>query len=223
MAHALISGAPVVLKPSPASPWSSQIIAAATVKADLPHDVFSMVLGAGQVGNQICSDSRIRGISMTGSTATGRLIAQASAANLTRLRLELGSNNPTIILSDADVARSVEDLAAGMTKLNGQWCEAPRRVFVHQSVYPDVVQGLSDRLSRTRVGSSFDDNTQVGPMAFRQRRDQLRTQRQQLVERGGRAEFSDNTPHAGWFFVPTVVSGQTVTLPGEVFGPMIAV
>ncbi|WP_456695608.1 aldehyde dehydrogenase family protein [Aeromicrobium sp. P5_D10] len=222
MAYALISGAPVILKPSPASPWSAQLIAAAVAEAGLPPGVFSLVLGGGDVGHQLCSDPRVKAISMTGSTATGRLIAQASAPNLTRLRLELGSNNPAVVLGDADVHQTVEDLAAGMTKLNGQWCEAPRRVFVHESLYSELRHELSARLGRTRVGSSFEDDTEVGPMAFQQRQHDLRAQREAIVAGGARADFDAVTPHEGWFFAPTVVSGSSVELPGEVFGPMIA-
>lgn len=223
MAYALIAGAPVVLKPSPASPWSSQIIAEAAAKAGFPAGVFSMVLGGAEVGEQLCSDPRIKAISMTGSTQTGRLIARASAMNLTRLRLELGSNNPAIVLGDADLVSTVNDLTTGMTKLNGQWCEAPRRVLVHQSVYSDVVDALSAGLRSIRVGSSFDAETQVGPMAFQQRRDDLWAQREQLVARGGSAAFDSAIPHEGWFFAPTLVSAATIELPGEVFGPMIGV
>ncbi len=223
MAYALIAGATVVLKPSPSAPWSSQIIASAVAETRIPDGVFSLLLGGGEVGHQICSDQRIRAISMTGSTATGRRIAQASAQHLTHLRLELGSNNPALVLADADIAGAVDSLVAGMTKLNGQWCEAPRRVFAHQSIYTDLLHELTDRLKNLRVGSSFDDETQVGPMAFRQRREDLKAQRDSLVAGGCVAEFSSSIPAAGWFFAPSVVSGSSVPLPGEVFGPMIAV
>ncbi|MBM7515057.1 aldehyde dehydrogenase family protein [Nocardioides nitrophenolicus] len=224
MAYALLAGAPVVLKPSPASPWSAQLLAAAAAEAGLPSGVFALVLGGGEVGQQICADPRVKAISMTGSTATGRLIAQASAPNLTRLRLELGSNNPAIVLADADLAATVEDLAAGMTKLNGQWCEAPRRVLADRAVYADLVAGLAERLRRTRVGSALDADTEVGPMAFRQRRDDLEAQRAHLVAAGASAAHRTDVPGGGWFLAPTVVSSSgPVDLPGEVFGPMIAV
>ncbi|WP_436699792.1 aldehyde dehydrogenase family protein [Nocardioides sp. BYT-33-1] len=224
MAYALVAGAPVVLKPSPASPWSAQLLADAAVRAGLPTGVFSLVLGGGEVGQQICGDARIKAISMTGSTATGRLIAQASAPHLTRLRLELGSNNPAIVLADADLAATVEDLAAGMTKLNGQWCEAPRRVLADRSLHAELVEGLAERLRRTRVGSALDAGTDVGPMAFRQRRDDLVAQREHLVASGATAAQGPDLPGAGWFVAPTVVSSSgQVDLPGEVFGPMIAI
>ncbi|MFC5677949.1 aldehyde dehydrogenase family protein [Aeromicrobium endophyticum] len=222
MAYALVSGAPVVLKPSPASPWSAELLAAAAAEVDLPAGVFSLVLGGGEVGQQICSDPRIKAISMTGSTATGRLIARASAPNLTRLRLELGSNNPAIVMADAAVADVVDDLATGMIKLNGQWCEAPRRAFVHESVFSDVQEALVDRMSRIRVGSSFDEDSELGPMAFEQRRDDLDSQRRRVAVRGARVDAGAEIPEDGWFFAPTVASATSVELPGEVFGPMIA-
>ncbi|MET0451464.1 MAG: aldehyde dehydrogenase family protein [Mycobacterium sp.] len=223
MAYALVAGAPVVLKPSPFSPCSSELVAQAVAEAGFPDGVFSLVLGDGEAGNQICADPRIKAISMTGSTATGQLIAKASAHNLTKLRLELSSNNPAIVLADADVERTVDAVAKGMTKLNGQWCEAPRRVFIEEPLFADFVDELTRRLNDVRLGSSLDEATEVGPMAYRQRRDELVAQRQQLVDQGVTVGTSATVPGVGWFFAPTVASHSFVEMPGEVFGPMITV
>jgi acyl-CoA reductase-like NAD-dependent aldehyde dehydrogenase len=182
-----------------------------------------VVLGDGEIGAALCADPRIAAISMTGSTRTGKLIARAAADNLTRLRLELGSNNPVIVCADADVAAAAQSLCDGMVKLNGQWCEAPRSVFVDQSVHGELVAALSARVSQMSVGSSLDAATQIGPMAYHARRVDLEQQRAQLVSSGRRVVAAVEVPECGAFFGPTIVDGSGADLGDEVFGPMLVV
>lgn len=222
MAFALAAGAPVIVKPSPFAPWSAQVIAEAAAAA-LPPGVVGVVLGDGELGARLCADPRIKAISMTGSTNTGRAIARAAADNLTRLRLELGSTNPVVVCADADLAFAAQSLRDGMVKLNGQWCEAPRSVFVDQSVHDDLVEALSALVSKMSVGSSLDEATAVGPMAYRARRTELERQRAQLVTSGRRVVATIGVPPSGAFFGPTILDGAGADLGEEVFGPMLVV
>lgn len=222
MAFALAAGAPVVVKPSPYAPWSAQLIADAAAST-LPAGVFGVVLGAGEIGAALCADPRITAISMTGSTGTGKAIARAAADNLTRLRLELGSTNPAVVCADADLPSAAQSLCDGMVKLNGQWCEAPRSVFVDRSVHAEFVEALSALVSQMSVGSSLDEATQIGPMAHAARRIELEHQRDQLVSSGRRVVASVDVPTDGAFFGPTIVDGDGPDLGEEVFGPMLVV
>lgn len=222
LAYALAAGAPAVLKPSPASPWSAQLVAEAAATAGFPAGVVNLVLGGGEVGARLVADPRIRAISMTGSTATGRAIAGAAAPNFTRLRLELGANNPAVVLPDADLATTAEALVSGFTKLSGQWCEAPRRVIVVGDTAP-LADALEERLARMVVGSSLDESTELGPVAFEARRDELLAQRDELAAAGGRVRAVGEVPGAGWFVAPTVVEGASADPAGELFGPVLAV
>lgn len=222
MAYALAAGAPVVVKPSPFAPWSAQLIAKAASET-LPPGLFALVLGGKDTGRQLCADPRVKAISMTGATSTGQAIAQVAARNLTRLRLELGSNNPVVVCADADVADTARSLYEGMTKLNGQWCEAPRAVFAHSRVHRDLVDALSALVHQTRVGSSLDDETQMGPMAYAARRSELERQRAGLESQGHRVAASAAVPDTGAFFGPTVIEGSGGRLDEEIFGPMLVV
>ncbi len=223
LAYALIAGNPVVVKPSPASPWSAQLLMGAIESADLPPGTVNLVLGGAEAGSALSADPRIRAISMTGSTPTGRLIAAAAAPNFTRLHLELGSNNPAVVRSDADVEATARQLYDGMTKLNGQWCEAPRNVYVAPEVSDELVAALTDLAETALVGPSLDEATTIGPMAFRERRDALVAQRAAFETAGHQAVHAKQAPDEGWFFLPTVVLGDAVRVDGEVFGPMLTV
>lgn len=222
MAFALAAGAPVVVKPSPYAPWSAQLIARAAAEA-LPAGTVAVVLGESDIGSRLCADPRIKAISMTGATATGQAIAGATAANLTRLRLELGSTNPVVVCGDADIAATARSLCDGMVKLNGQWCEAPRSVFVEAKAHAELLDALSARVSAMSVGSSLDESTRIGPMAYSARRIDLERQRDWLTGAGRRVAAKVAVPGDGAFFGPTVLDGDGADLGEEVFGPMLVV
>lgn len=223
LAYALASGSTAVLKPSQASPWSAQLVAEAAASAGVPEGVVSLVQGDGRLGAELVADPRIRAISMTGSTTTGRSIAAAAAPRFARLQLELGSNNPAIVLADADLAGAADALAAGNLKLSGQWCEAPRKVFVARERLTALLEELERAFSAPRIGSSLDEQTTLGPVAFEGRRTDLLAQRDALVAAGARAIGVGEVPERGWFIAPTLIVGERVEPAGELFGPMLVV
>lgn len=223
MAYALVAGATVVMKPSPASPFSTELVVQAACKAGIPHGVISLVLGGAQVGEQLVSDPRIRAISMTGSTPTGRAIAVAGGRNFTRLRLELGSNNAAIVRADADVTEAAALIVSGAMKLSGQWCEAPRRVIVASGLLDELVTALQHEMEKLQVGSSLDEATDVGPVAFEARKIELVSQREALKAAGARIIEVGTPRRDGWFMPPTLAVADEIDLELEIFGPMITV
>ncbi|MBM9467957.1 aldehyde dehydrogenase family protein [Nakamurella leprariae] len=223
LTYALIAGAPVVAKPSPESPWSAELIAAALAAAGVPDGVFGLIHGDAHVGALVAGDSRIRAISMTGSTETGRRVASRAGGNLTRLRLELGSNNPALVLADADLAVTARALASGFTKLNGQWCEAPRVVHAHHRLVPALVEAVVAEIEQLRLGPSTHPEVTFGPLAFADRRAVLEGQIQQMVTAGAGHLAPLPSPEHGWFLSPTLLVGDDIPLPGEIFGPVLAI
>lgn len=223
LAYALAAGSTAVLKPSSASPWSAQLILEAAGAAGIPEGVVSLVQGSGRLGAALVADPRIRSISMTGSTPTGRSISASAAPRFARLRLELGSNNPAIVLADADLTRTAEALAHGNLKLSGQWCEAPRRVLVAREALPALLDALEHALSAFRIGSSLDEATMLGPVAFEGRRRELSAQRDALVAAGARTISVGETPARGWFLAPTIIVGEGLDLAEELYGPLLVV
>jgi betaine-aldehyde dehydrogenase len=229
VASALAAGCPVILKPSEWAPGGCQvfteIIAQALEELELPPAIFQLVHGAAAVGSQIASDPRIRAISFTGGAAGGRAVAAAAAPNFTALQLELGGHNPAVVLRDADVDATAAALVDGMTKLNGQWCEAPGKILVHEALHDQLVDAVLARLSELTVGHCLDQGTDVGPLSHSAHRDHLVRRVDELVRRGGKALTVNDLPElGGWFFAPTVVSGlDAAASTAELFGPAISI
>lgn len=226
LAFALAAGSTAVLKPSSASPFSAQLVVRAAVEAGVPDGVVSLVQGSGEVGAQLVEDPRITTISMTGSTPTGRSIAAAAAPRFARMQLELGSNNPAIVTADADVVGAAESLVAGAMKLSGQWCEAPRHVFVARTQFQGLVDALVAELGELRIGASTDEATDLGPVAFAARRAELYAQRDRLAASGAQViEVGSigDLPADGCFLAPTLIVGERLDPSTEIFGPMLLV
>ena len=161
---------------------------------------------------------------MTGGIPSGAAIAGAAAPHMTRLQLELGGSNPAIVRADADVAATGEALAHGITKLSGQWCEGPRRVFVAAALHDDLVDATCDALRRLRHGSSLDPTTQVGPIAHSAHLATLQRQLAALDARGGRRVEAGELPADGFRQVPTLVLGLAPdAVLEEIFGPVVTV
>lgn len=223
LAYTLMAGSPAVVKPSPAAPFSAQLVMEALVRAGMPEGVVSLVEGGADIGSALVADPRIRAVSMTGATPTGRAIAAAAGANLTRLHLELGSNNPAIVRADADIELTAESLVSGFLKLSGQWCEAPRRVYVARERAAELEAALVARIAQLKIGSSLDDETEVGPVAYEGRRTELLAQRDALAAAGGRVVEVGEIPSEGWFIAPTLVIDAEVEPGIEVFGPILTI
>lgn len=222
-AFALAAGATVVLKPSSFSPWSAQLLLEGVHAAGIPDGVVGLVQGSGGIGRALVADERIAAISMTGSTPTGRAIAATAAPRFARLQLELGSNNAAIVRADADLEAAARALADGVLKLSGQWCEAPRRVLVDRVRRDEMAGLLIAEFGRRTIGSSLDEATEVGPVAFAARRDELAEQRERLAQAGAEVLSVSRIPTQGWFFAPTVAVLDGPGLADEVFGPMLLV
>lgn len=222
IALALAAGAPLIVKPSSQAPWGPQLIVEAAMDAGLPAGVLSLVHGS--VGRALVADARVAAIAMTGGTPTGRSIAAAAAPRFARLQLELGSSNPAIVLADADLDDAVSRIVSGVTKLSGQWCEAPERVFVPVAVRDAFAERLVAALSGIRIGPASDPATELGPICSAAHRDELVAGVDALVARGGRAIAAQAVPSAGSFLSPTVVVlDQPWTDAEEFFGPIVVV
>ena len=223
-AYALGAGNTVVLKPPEWAPFACTHLAEAIDSVGLPRGVFGMVHGGAAVGRAITEDARIRAISFTGSVETGRAVARAGAGNFAALQLELGGNNPVLVRADADVAAAAASLAAGMVKLNGQWCEGPGKVWVAADVHDEFVAALLDALSTFTLGP-HTEAVDIGPLAHESRRIDLQAQVDRLVLRGGKELVaSQPVPAGGWFWAPRVVVGAPeAECVEEMFGPVVTV
>lgn len=163
--YALVAGNTVVLKPPPTAPLATTLLVQ-RMAAQLPPGVVNVVTGAdAEIGEALVSDTDVAKVCFTGSPRGGGKIMEMAARTLTRVALELGGNDPALILSDAVLDDDALDaLFHGVFDTTGQICMAAKRVYVHRSRYQEVVDGLTARLERTVLGDGLDAETTMGPL-----------------------------------------------------------
>ncbi|MFV0374108.1 aldehyde dehydrogenase family protein [Microbacterium sp.] len=163
IAPSLRMGNTVVVKPSEYTPLS--VMALVDVfNRHLPSGVLTAISGDREVGAAIAAHRGLDKIMFTGSTATGRKIVESSAHNLARLTLELGGNDPGIVLPDTDVKAIAENLFWGCFINTGQTCAALKRLYVHESVYDEVVDTLAEMARTMPMGRGLDEGNVLGPL-----------------------------------------------------------
>jgi betaine-aldehyde dehydrogenase len=221
---ALVAGCPVVLKPSEYTPSTARLLVDALVDADLGPAAVQVVCGDAEVGARLARDPRVRMISYTGSTAGGRAVAAAAIERMTPMQLELSASNPAVVLPGTDLEHAARELARGCLVLNGQWCEAPRRVYVHAREHDRLASLLVDEVRRATIGSALDPSTDVGPLAHRRHFEAVAREVARLAAVGEAVAAHAVLPSGGFFLSPTVVAGLAAdAVQAEIFGPVLAV
>ncbi|WP_169253640.1 aldehyde dehydrogenase [Brevibacterium sp. 'Marine'] len=229
IAAAVAAGCPVILKPSENAPNGCQILVECFVEAmesmGYPLTAIQLVHGSGEVGSWLSADERIEAVSFTGGDVAGRSVAQAAAGNLAVMQMELGSNNPVIVLDDADLDVTARSIVRGMTRLNGQWCEAPGKVLVPSARHDELVEAMAAEIAALVVGHGLDTTTEVGPMAFERHYQGLQNAVERLKHLGGTVTAgADLPPLDGWFLSPGIITGCTADQAvDELFGPLVTI
>jgi aldehyde dehydrogenase (NAD+) len=229
---ALISGNTVVLKPAEDTPLSSYHLVELLNEAGLPPGVVNLVSGDGPgAGAPLSSHKGVPVVSFTGSTFTGRIIAQMCAPDFKHYSLEMGGKNIILVLDDANLDLAVDGAIWGSFGTSGQRCTAASRIGVHKSLYKEFTTRLVDRAKKLKVGNGLDPSTDMGPVINEQ---QLQTH-MSYVEIGKQEGASlligghrlDKGDHAnGWFFEPTVFGDchpKMRIAQEEIFGPIVSV
>ena len=225
LAPALATGCTVVLKPAEQTPLTSLRLAELIAEAGVPDGVVNVVTGFGETaGGALAAHPGVDKVAFTGSTDVGRLIVHAAAGNLKKVSLELGGKSPNIVFSDAD-SSAVQGAANAIFFNHGQCCVAGSRLFVEQSRFDDVVQGVADIAKSIKLGPGMHMETQMGPMVSAEQLERVsgllevgKAEGATAVAGGGR--FGDR----GYFIEPTVltnVHGEMKVVREEIFGPVV--
>src|SRR6202042_1034434 len=156
IAPALLAGNTMVLKPSPFTPLATLKIGE-LLRDVFPPGVLNIVSGGDDLGAWMTGHPVPRKISFTGSIETGKKVALAAAPDLKRVTLELGGNDPAIVLDDADPGEVATAIFAGAFNNNGQVCSAIKRVYVPEALYDDVVEGLAAQARAVKVGEGTEE------------------------------------------------------------------
>lgn len=226
IAPALLAGNTIVLKPSPYTPLSTLKLGE-ILQEVLPPGVLNVVSGGDELGAQIVTHPDIRKISLTGSIATGKAVAAASASDLKRLVLELGGNDAAIVLPDVDVKAIAESLFWGAFENSGQVCQAIKRLYVHESIHEDLVTELSAFAQSVKVGNGMEGGIQLGPINNRPQFERVISLVDDARSRGAKIA-TGGSPIAGpgFFYPPTLVTDITDDAPlvaEEQFGPALPI
>lgn len=227
-ANALAAGCPTIVKPSEYAPYGTQALAAAVAavlaEAGLPGGLFQLVHGDAGTGARLVRDPRVRAVSFTGGLAGGRAVGAACAYDIKPVQLELGGNNPLVVLPDADTEAAARAAADLLTTLNGQWCRALGRLIVPAGREAEILDATLARLAALRAGAPLDPETDFGPLVHSGHRDRVAAARDALVGYGGTAHTRLDVPADGNFLSPTLVTGvDPVHTTHEIFGPVAAV
>ncbi|TQL68072.1 succinate-semialdehyde dehydrogenase/glutarate-semialdehyde dehydrogenase [Nocardioides albertanoniae] len=223
---ALLAGSSVVSKADPQTPLTLLWTRALMAEAGLPEHVWQVVTGPGAATGEALVD-HVDYIAFTGSTATGRIVAQRAAGRLIGASLELGGKNPLIVRRDADLAQAARGTVMAAFANTGQMCVHIERVVVHEAVYDAFREALVAETERQVIGQAFDYTVDVGSLASQAQLDKVTAHVEDAVAKGaslltGGEPLAEVGPYA---FAPTVLEGVTDEMDlclGETFGPVVA-
>ncbi len=224
---ALATGNTVVLKPSARTPLTA--LAFAEILSEiLPPGVVNVLSGSGaDIGDTLVGHPKVRMVSITGDTVTGKRVARIASETVKRLHLELGGKAPIIVFDDADVNLAAETLRFAGYWNSGQDCTAATRVIAGPAVYDDFVSALADQVKTIKWGDPAEgDDIEMGSMIAKAQADKV----QGMVDRareGAEVVVGGTRPErAGSYYAPTVIAGpdqKSEIIQDEIFGPVVTV
>jgi aldehyde dehydrogenase (NAD+) len=226
---ALLAGCTVVLKPSELTPLSAGYLADAALRAGLPAGVLNIVTGAAAASDALVRHPDVNKVAFTGSTPTGRKVAEAAAATLKHVALELGGKAAALILEDAPLQRIVDAMVHATIFNNGQMCLQPSRLIVPESRKEEIVDALVKEFAKIPVGDPLDPKTRLGPLINRKQYDNVIRLLKSALEEGGRFAIGGGRPEGldtGYYIAPTIIVGvspKALVAREEIFAPVLVV
>ena len=221
---ALVAGNTIVLKPSPYTPLCTLKLGELLCEV-LPPGVVNIVSGGNDLGAWLTTHPDVRKISFTGSTATGRKIMEASSGNLKRITLELGGNDPAIVLADVDPKKMAKEIFWAAFQNSAQFCVAAKRVYVHESIYDEFAKELVDYAATVKVGDGSQQGTDLGPIQNRMQYDKLKNLIADAKEKGLHFLSGGSFPEGKGYFMPiTIIDNppeDSRVVVEEAFGPVL--
>ncbi|WP_308818729.1 aldehyde dehydrogenase family protein [Pseudonocardia alni] len=225
LAPALVTGNTIVIKPSPTTPLNGMLLG--RLVADIvPAGVVNVVGDSGAVGPQLTAHPDVAKVSFTGSTASGRRVMESAASTLKRITLELGGNDPAIVLPDADVRAAAEGISTWAFANAGQVCISIKRTFVHSSIYDEFCTEMARIADGLTVGPGLTDGTRIGPIQNARQYESLRHTLDVAREGGTVLTGGLVAEGEGYFVRPTVVRDipeDNPVVAEETFGPIRSV
>ncbi|QVI27278.1 aldehyde dehydrogenase family protein [Mycolicibacterium neoaurum] len=227
IAPALVAGNTMIVKPSPFTPLCDLKLVE-IVQDLLPPGVLSVVSGDDELGKWITSHPAIAKIAFTGSTETGKHVMRSAADTLKRLTLELGGNDPAIVLPDVNPAKVAPQIFWAAFQNNAQFCNAAKRIYIHDDIYDAVRDELVKYAETVVVGNGADEATQLGPVQNAQQYDKVSEYFADSLANGYRFAIGGHIDRTreGWFVPVTIVDNppeNSRLVVEEPFGPILPI
>jgi len=226
-APALMAGNAAVLKHASNVPQCALAVEEIFRESGFPSGLFQTLLIPGSGVEAVIDDNRIQAVTLTGSDSTGSRVAAASGRNLKKAVLELGGSDPFIVLADADLEGAARTAARARNQNTGQSCIAAKRFIVEEAVADEFERRFVDEVSAMKVGDPTQRDTNVGPLARNDLREDLEKQVERTLDEGAKLLLGGSRPERkGYFYMPTILSNVTPEMTAfreETFGPAAAV
>jgi phenylacetaldehyde dehydrogenase len=222
---ALAAGCTIILKPAEQTPLSALLLGELAMQAGLPPGVLNIVTGYGDAGAALAAHPDVDKVAFTGSTEVGKLIVQAASGNLKKVTLELGGKSPNVVYADADLEKAIAGSADAIFFNQGECCVAGSRLYVEDSVYDEVVEGITDQAKKIKVGNGLDASTTMGPLVSQEQFDRVTGYISSGKDEGAAISGGDRVGDKGYFVSPTVLTGTKEEMKAvreEIFGPVVA-
>ena len=218
---AIAAGNPVILKPSDYTPLVAIKFGKILFEAGLPKEMLSIITGSPEVfGDSLISDDRIRLISFTGGVEAAKVIQRK--AGLKKIVMELGSNSPVIVLSDADLEDAVQYCVSGAFFASGQNCVGVKRIFVEETAYDSFINNFSQLTATLKIGSPLSEDIDIGPIISRESIHQIDKFIAESIAHGAKLISGGKT--IGNCYTPTILEADcnnNIANCKEVFGPVL--
>ena len=232
IAPALICGNTLVFKPASGTPMSAVKLVKVFEDAGLPPGVLNLITGPGAlVGNALVNDPRVKGISFTGSTEVGSGIYTEGSKGLKKVQCEMGGKNAVIVLSDADMDKTLDGIIQGAFGSTGQRCTATSRAIVEEAIYEPFMEQLIDRTSKLKIGDGLEPGIDVSPLSSQYQFDKVMEYIGIGAEEGARLAYGGRPLKGpgyddGYYVEPTIFTdvGRSMRIAQEeIFGPVLTV
>ncbi|HIP17396.1 MAG TPA: aldehyde dehydrogenase family protein [Methanothermococcus okinawensis] len=226
VAPAIAAGNAVVLHPSSKAPMASieltKIIEEVLKSKGIPLGVFNVLTGKGAVvGDEIVKNENINMVSFTGSVEVGESITKN--AGFKKITLELGGNNPAIVLKDCNLNNAIKSIVKGKFLNAGQVCISVGRVLIEEEIKDKFIKGVIEEIKKLKVGDPLNKNTDVGPLITKDSADRVEELINQSIEEGGKLLYGGE--REGNIIYPTIleVDSENILSKVEVFGPVLPI
>lgn len=220
----LMAGNGVLLKHASNVTGSGKLLEQIYQKAGVPKGLFTVLIISHDQSDEVIKNKLVRGVTLTGSPAAGKIIGQKATAELKKTVLELGSNDAYLVFEDADIDKAVKACVKGRIYNNGETCIAAKRFVVVEKVYEEFREKFVKTMSEVKWGDPNEESTQLGPMAREDLRDDLHEQVTQSVSKGAKIACGGEIPKSDGFYYPaTVLENVQPGQPAyddELFGPV---